>query len=98
MTEIIDYRAEMGKKLDILNKKVDELKTKVDALEGQKARQFYQHLEKFNTQQEEARTKLQDLDKIKSEAQAEAKRYLEKTFQNLKESLEIRLAPFIENE
>jgi hypothetical protein len=96
MTDISDYQVEMEKKLDNLSRKIDEIKTRVDVLEEQKKREFYDHLEEFNAQQNELKDQLQKLNTLKSEAQAEQKKYLEDTLQNLSNNLEIKLAPYIE--
>lgn len=96
MTEGSDYGLELEKKLNDLNKKVEQLKTKLNVLEEQKTREFYEHLEEFNAQQKELKIKLQQLDTLESEAQTELKSYLEQSFQYLRENLEIRLAPYVE--
>jgi hypothetical protein len=96
MTDISDYRQEMERKLNALNTKIEELKSKVDVIGEHKTKDFYKHLEEFNAQQEELKTQLQKLDTLESEAQAEQKRYLEETFQNLSKNMEIRLAPYVE--
>lgn len=96
MTDGNDYRLEMEKKLNDLNRKINELKTKVNVLDEEKNREFYKHLDEFNAQHEELKSKLQDLNKLESEAQAALKRYLEDTYKNLSEDLEIRLAPYVE--
>jgi len=96
VTDGSDHRLEMEKKLNDFNRKIEELKTKVNVLDKEKTREFYEHLEEFNAEQEELKTQLQKLDTLETEAQAEQKRYLEETFQNLSNNLEIRLAPYVE--
>jgi TolA-binding protein len=97
MTDTADYQAQMEKQLNDMNRKIAELKTKVNLLEEHESRDFYEHLKEFTAQQEELKSKLQKMDTLESEAQAEMKRYLEETFQNLSKNLEIRLAPQIED-
>jgi len=96
MVDENDYRLEMEKKLNDLSRKINELKAKVTVLGEEKNREFYKHLDEFNAQHEELKSKLQDLNKLESEAQAALKRYLEDTYQSLSENLEIRLAPYVE--
>jgi chromosome segregation ATPase len=98
MIDDMGYRLEMERKLNDLQRKIDELKTKVDVLEAQKSREFYERLEEFNAQHEELKSKVQDLHQLESGAQAEQKKYLEETFQNLKKDMEIRLAPYVEEQ
>jgi hypothetical protein len=98
MMDISDYQVQMEKKLDYLNTKIEKLKTKVELLEEHESRDFYEHLEELNAEQEKLKTQLQKLDTLEAEAQAEQKRYLEETFQNLSKNLDIRLAPYIEEE
>jgi hypothetical protein len=91
-----NYRVEMEKKLHNLNRQIEELKTKVDVLEDERTREFYEHLDDFNALQEEAKSRLQELDNLEAEAQEDLKRYLDETFQNLSKDLEIKLAPLVE--
>jgi hypothetical protein len=89
---------EMEEKLTDLSTKIEELKTKVDVLGDHESKKFYEHLEEFNAQQEELKTQLQKLDTLESEAQRDFKTYLEQTFKDLSKDLEIRLAPYIEEQ
>jgi len=98
MLDDMGYRLEMEKKLNDLNRKIDELKKKVNVLEAQKSREFYERLEQFKTQHEELKSKVRDLHQLESGAQAEQKKYLEETFQNLSKDMEVRLAPYIEEQ
>jgi septation ring formation regulator EzrA len=98
MTDESDYRLEMENKLNDLNRKIDACRIKVSALEEEKTREFYEHLKELDAQQEEIKTKLQELERLESAAQAEMKAYLNSTFQSLWDDLEIRLAPYVEKQ
>jgi hypothetical protein len=60
MVQTDNYRVEMKKKLHDIKKQIEQLKAKADVLKKEKAKEFYDHLEKFHAQQEEVKLKLQE--------------------------------------
>jgi chromosome segregation ATPase len=76
MTDESDYRLEMENRLDDLSRKIEACRIKVSAFEEEKTRAFYEHVKELDAQQEEIKTKLQELEKLESAAQAELKAYL----------------------
>ena len=83
MSDESDYRLEMEHKLNDLNRKIEACRIKVSALEEEKTREFYEHLKELDAQQEEIRTKLQELERLESAVQAEVKEFLNSTFKPL---------------
>jgi septation ring formation regulator EzrA len=83
MADENDYRLEMESKLIDLNRKIEACRIKVSALEEEKTREFYGHLKELDAHQEEIRTKLKELERLESAAQAELKAFLNSTFKPL---------------
>ena len=83
MTDESDYRLEMENKLNDLSGKIEACRIKVNALEEEKTREFYEHLKELDVLQEEIKTKLEELERLGSAAQAEMKEFLNSTFKPL---------------
>ena len=83
MTDESDYRLEMENKLNDLSGKIEACRIKVNALEEEKTREFYEHLKELDALQEEIKTKLEELERLGSAAQAEMKEFLNSTFKPL---------------
>ena len=83
MSDESDYRLEMEHKLNDLNRKIEACRIKVSALEEEKTREFYEHLKELDALQEEIKTKLEELERLGSAAQAEMKEFLNSTFKPL---------------
>ena len=83
MIDESDYRLEMENKLNDLSSKIEACRIKVNALEEEKTREFYEHLKELDVLQEEIKTKLEELERLGSAAQAEMKEFLNSTFKPL---------------
>ena len=83
MLDESDYRLEMEHKLNDLNRKIEACRIKVSVLEEEKTREFYEHLKELDALQEEIKTKLEELERLGSAAQAEMKEFLNSTFKPL---------------
>ena len=83
MIDESDYRLEMENKLNDLSSKIEACRIKVNALEEEKTREFYEHLKEIDSQKEEIKAKLEELERLGSAAQAEMKEFLNSTFKPL---------------
>ena len=83
MSDESDYRLDMENRLNDLNRKIEACRIKVNALEEDKTREFYEHLKELDALQEEIKTKLEELERLGSAAQAEMKEFLNSTFKPL---------------